>query len=122
MLVGSKFNEIQQNQTKARFVQLEDCGHCVESSLMNEMLESRFEASNENILIELPKCPTCETPIRRNLRYSKYIKEQLDLIEQVKMNLYYSIDLRQDKDKLEKFKSDLSLRLSSPSQVRIIVD
>jgi len=79
-----------EDEPDARFVLLEDCNHCIESNAIDSWMESRFgpnaENSNENNnnSIQLPECPLCKTPIRRNLRYSKYVKIQLALIEEIK--------------------------------------
>ena len=42
-------------------------------------------STSRSIVIKLPDCPKCKTPIRRNLRYSLYVKRQLLAIEQVKV-------------------------------------
>lgn len=86
-----------EDEPDARFVYLEDCGHCIESSAMDQWMQSRFEskqdeadvgANNNSNSIQLPECPRCKTPIRRNLRYSKYVKTQLALIEKIKLKQY----------------------------------
>ena len=91
-----------EDEPDARFVLLEDCGHCIESSAMDYWMESRFgpdaakdtDPNNNNQLnsIELPVCPRCKTPIRRNLRYSKYVKIQMALIEQIKLKSYGDVE------------------------------
>ena len=43
------------------------------------------ESTSRSIVIKLPDCPKCKTPIRRNLRYSLYVKRQLLAIEEVKV-------------------------------------
>lgn len=79
-----------------RYVLLEDCGHSIDSVVMEEWLDayltnntSIFEKSwNLNKIIEMPSCPTCKTPIRRNLRYSKYLKTQKEILEKIKLKLW----------------------------------
>jgi hypothetical protein len=66
---------------KARFIQLEDCGHVLEASGLDNWIKS---SQLDSEVIKLPECPKCRTPIRTNLRYSAYIKKQLASIEQVK--------------------------------------
>jgi hypothetical protein len=51
-----------------------------------------------SVVIKLPDCPKCKTPIRRNLRYSSYVKRQLLAIEQVKVK---STGTRNEIDKLK---------------------
>ena len=70
---------------------LEDCRHVLESSGLDGWMESQCsteqqEDSRSNA-IELPVCPKCKTPMRRNLRYSNYVKRQLFSIEQVKFKM-----------------------------------
>jgi superfamily I DNA and/or RNA helicase len=77
----------------AKFVYLEDCRHVIESAGMDNWIKSQCsnnlsdsESNNqEDKVIKLPECPKCKTPIRLNLRYSSYIKAQIDLIERVKI-------------------------------------
>ncbi|XP_046375700.2 NFX1-type zinc finger-containing protein 1-like [Haliotis rufescens] len=51
--------------TTARFILLEKCGHIVEVHVLDRIMEN-VQASKE---IQLPCCPLCSTPIRRNTRY-----------------------------------------------------
>lgn len=81
------------NQT-ARFVVLEDCGHCIESTAMDKLMKTYFDFrsskfdENNNVNFNLPQCPTCNMVIRRNQRYSKYFKNRLALIEKMKLKQY----------------------------------
>ncbi len=51
----------------------------------------------------MPECPKCKTPLRRNLRYSKYIKKQLGAIEQVKLKLFGELEqINQEKERFLK--------------------
>ena len=74
----------------ARFVILVECRHVVEVTGMDQWMRSRNEqldSSGDNP-IQLPECPKCKTPLRRNMRYSNYIKSQLAAIEQVKLKSF----------------------------------
>jgi hypothetical protein len=82
-----------EDEPDAMFVLLQDCGHVIESSGMDGWIESRFglnaakqeaDSNSKNNSIQLPECPKCRTPIRLNLRYSNYIKQQLEAIEKIK--------------------------------------
>ena len=56
----------------ARFVILVECRHVVEVTGMDQWMRSRNEqldSSGDNP-IQLPECPKCKTPLRRNMRYS----------------------------------------------------
>ena len=76
-------------KTTHRFVYLEDCGHSIESKTMDDWMNSCFgddPSMNHwslNKSVELPKCPKCNTPIRRNLRYSEYVNTQLAIVEKI---------------------------------------
>ncbi|XP_053098833.1 LOW QUALITY PROTEIN: NFX1-type zinc finger-containing protein 1-like [Hemicordylus capensis] len=68
----------------ARFVQLEDCGHIFEAQGLDCYMEGGGEESEA---IKLKVCPSCQTPIRRNLRYGAQVKRSLAQIEEVKTRL-----------------------------------
>ncbi|XP_072259873.1 NFX1-type zinc finger-containing protein 1 isoform X2 [Pyxicephalus adspersus] len=65
------------------FVELEDCGHILESSGMDTYMEGQND-NLEGSAIKLKECPKCKTPIRRNLRYGTVINKTLSEIEKVK--------------------------------------
>ncbi|XP_066288836.1 LOW QUALITY PROTEIN: NFX1-type zinc finger-containing protein 1-like [Branchiostoma lanceolatum] len=71
-----------EDEDDAQFVQLEDCGHVLEVSGLDQWMDT----SESNI--QLKTCPRCKTPIRRNLRYGDIIKKTLAMIEKVKMKWY----------------------------------
>lgn len=74
-----------EDEPGARFIYLEDCKHVIEAEGLANWLETQYGQSSENnSAIKLPDCPKCKTSMRRNLRFSKYIKNQLVAIEQVK--------------------------------------
>ena len=80
-----------EDEPNARFVYLEDCHHVLESSGLDGWMESQCSTQQQedsaSKAIELPVCPKCKTPMRRNLRYSNYVKRQLFSIEQVKFKM-----------------------------------
>ncbi|NXC23528.1 ZNFX1 protein, partial [Campylorhamphus procurvoides] len=65
----------------ARFVQLEDCGHVFESQGLDHYMDV------DDDVVKLKVCPLCQTPIRKNLRYSTSVKRRVDEIEQVKQKI-----------------------------------
>lgn len=67
----------------ACFVELEDCGHILESNSMDTYMEGQSD-TEEGSAIKLKECPKCKTPIRRNLRYGTIINKTLSEIENVK--------------------------------------
>ncbi|XP_024125640.1 NFX1-type zinc finger-containing protein 1 isoform X2 [Oryzias melastigma] len=75
-----------EDEPDACFIQLEDCGHLVESTAMDHYMGlDDSEASNdEQVTIKLKECPKCKTPIRKNLRYGSHINRSLAEIEMVK--------------------------------------
>lgn len=99
-----------EDEPQARFVWLEDCGHCIKASAMDYWMESRYgpnaETDTKNNSIQLPECPRCKTPIRRNLRYSNYVKTQLELIEKIKLKQYG--DLETNKADLKNLKTEIN--------------
>lgn len=72
----------------ARFVKLSESNQVIESKGMAKWIKN-FEAkcrhSNE---IQLPRCPKCNTTIRKSQRFSKFYKDQLALIEIIKEKTY----------------------------------
>ena len=83
-----------EDDPQARFVYLEECGHVIEATGMDNWMRSRYgeealknEQSGNNS-VQLPECPKCRTPIRTNMRYAKYVKKQLQLIERIKMKQF----------------------------------
>uniref|UniRef100_A0A8C4YWJ1 NFX1-type zinc finger-containing protein 1-like n=1 Tax=Gadus morhua TaxID=8049 RepID=A0A8C4YWJ1_GADMO len=74
-----------EDDPEAYFIQLEDCGHIVESKAMDTYMEmDQKSEDNEQMVIKLKDCPRCRTPIRRNLRYGSHINRSLAEIEKVK--------------------------------------
>lgn len=79
-----------EDETDAKFVLLEDCGHIVESTGMDGYMASKSDNGSESTTIKLPECPRCCTPIRFTLRYLNYVKAQLNAIELIKKKEYGS--------------------------------
>ncbi|XP_076869960.1 NFX1-type zinc finger-containing protein 1 [Brachyhypopomus gauderio] len=75
-----------EQEPDARFVQLEDCKHIVESTAMDMFMgmDEGQEAGLDQRAIRLKECPRCRTPIRRNVRYGAHINRCLEDIENVK--------------------------------------
>ncbi|XP_078607984.1 NFX1-type zinc finger-containing protein 1-like isoform X2 [Branchiostoma floridae x Branchiostoma japonicum] len=69
----------------ARFVQLEDCGHVLEVSGLDQWMDQGTDDTADRD-IKLKTCPVakCKTPIRHNMRYGSTIKNTLAKIEEVK--------------------------------------
>lgn len=85
----------------ALFVQLEDCGHVLEVSGLDQWMETTTSEKEDSI--QLKACPKCKVPIRRNLRYGSKIKQQLLDIEQVKgMNLPDEDEKERTTDKMSR--------------------
>ncbi|KAK3589654.1 hypothetical protein CHS0354_015152 [Potamilus streckersoni] len=72
-----------EDEPDARFVQLEDCDHLVEVDAFDQWIGNVNDDSTANT-IQLKVCPTCTTPIRRNLRYGRITNRALNEIEEVK--------------------------------------
>ena len=72
-----------EDDPKATFVLLEDCGHIFETRAMDKyMLEVNVDEG-----IQLKCCPLCKTPIRKCLRYGKIVNRVLKDIERVKKEI-----------------------------------
>ncbi|XP_067670298.1 NFX1-type zinc finger-containing protein 1-like [Haliotis asinina] len=62
----------------ARFIFLEDCGHIVEITSLDRLMESTSDQ------IKLKECPQCKTVIRYNMRYGNVINSILRKVDVVK--------------------------------------
>lgn len=70
------------NEKQARFIELKDCQHVFE---VNELIECmQTEPDSVAKSIELKKCPTCKTVIRRTNALNPFIRASLGDIECVK--------------------------------------
>uniref|UniRef100_A0A6J0UWU2 NFX1-type zinc finger-containing protein 1 n=1 Tax=Pogona vitticeps TaxID=103695 RepID=A0A6J0UWU2_9SAUR len=72
-----------EDEPGARFVQLEDCGHVFEAQGLDCYMEDG-EDDDDGAAIRLKVCPSCQTPIRKNLRYGTLVKKRLSEVEAVK--------------------------------------
>lgn len=96
----------------ARFLQLEDCGHVVESTGMDHWMELEAAGSDRAEdggagSIQLKLCPICKTPVRRCVRYGVLVNAQLDDIEKVKAKIRR--DERAVKQRFEAIKTEAVL-------------
>lgn len=73
---------------RAKFVELEDCGHIFEVAALDRWMDSK-EDENEGggIHIGLKQCPRCKMAVRRSLRYGNVVKQALQDIETVKRKM-----------------------------------
>lgn len=65
----------------ARFVELIECGHVFEVSVLDTYMDMDNAGATA---VKLKQCPECSSPIRRTLRYSNIVKTKLQQIEEVK--------------------------------------
>ena len=75
----------------ARFVELEDCGHVLEVSGLDQWMNMKPDKDTNAVQdqsIQLKVCPKCKTPIRRNLRYGTIVNEVLNDIEFIKKKIF----------------------------------
>ncbi|XP_071379095.1 NFX1-type zinc finger-containing protein 1 [Centroberyx affinis] len=76
-----------EDDPEAYFIQLEDCGHLIESTAIDRYMgmdDNQPAHEEEQVAIKLKECPKCRTPIRKNLRYGSHINRSLAEIEKVK--------------------------------------
>ncbi|XP_041836553.1 NFX1-type zinc finger-containing protein 1 [Melanotaenia boesemani] len=79
-----------EDEPDAQFIQLEDCGHIIESTAMDQYMTMDANSQvneGEQVAIKLKECPRCKTPIRKNLRYGSHINRSLAEIEMVKKKI-----------------------------------
>ena len=79
-----------EDEPEAYFIQLEDCGHIIESTAMDHYMglgDNSQANEGEEVAIKLKECPKCKTPIRKNLRYGSHINRCLTEIEMVKKKI-----------------------------------
>ncbi|XP_072237874.1 NFX1-type zinc finger-containing protein 1 isoform X2 [Leuresthes tenuis] len=79
-----------EDEPEAYFIQLEDCGHIIESTAMDHFMglgDNSQANEGEEVAIKLKECPKCKTPIRKNLRYGSHINRCLTEIEMVKKKI-----------------------------------
>ena len=64
-----------------RVVELEECRHIVEYRQMDKYMDEKEE------VVRLKRCPVCTKPIRRSTRYGNIVKEIIQKIEMLKINV-----------------------------------
>ncbi|XP_039653022.1 NFX1-type zinc finger-containing protein 1 isoform X2 [Perca fluviatilis] len=79
-----------EDEPEALFIQLEDCGHIIEYTAMDQYMgmdDNQLANEGEQVAIKLKECPKCRTPIRKNLRYGSHVNRSLSEIEMVKVKI-----------------------------------
>nr|XP_034979822.1 NFX1-type zinc finger-containing protein 1 [Zootoca vivipara] len=71
-----------EDEPGARFVQLEDCGHIFSALGLDRYMDG--EEEEEEGAVRLKVCPSCQTPVRKSLRYGTLVKRSLAEVEVVK--------------------------------------
>ncbi|XP_053250798.1 NFX1-type zinc finger-containing protein 1 [Podarcis raffonei] len=71
-----------EDEPDARFVQLEDCGHIFSALGLDRYMDGDEE--EEEGAVRLKVCPSCQTPVRKSLRYGTLVKRSLAEVEVVK--------------------------------------
>ncbi|XP_026856434.2 NFX1-type zinc finger-containing protein 1 [Electrophorus electricus] len=95
-----------EQEPDARFVQLEDCKHIIESTAMDLYMgmDEDQEAGLDQRAIRLKECPRCRTPIRRNVRYGPHVNRSLADIEKVKEQIRgMQSDIKSKQEELQLF-------------------
>jgi hypothetical protein len=92
-----------EDNPKARFIELLDCGHVFEVESLDQWMALEEEDVTD---IQLKACPKCKTPIRKSLRYGNIIKKALRDIETVKQKV------RENGDDSKKKTTELYSKLS----------
>ena len=98
-----------ENEPDSRFIQLEDCGHVLEVSGLDQWMEMSQTGENGKLInIQLKGCPMCKTPIQRSLRYGNIVKSILQDINDVKQKI-----LQGDKGELLKLDEKISVEINN---------
>ncbi|XP_063766744.1 NFX1-type zinc finger-containing protein 1 isoform X2 [Eleginops maclovinus] len=94
-----------EDEPDAYFIQLQDCGHIVEYTAMDQYMgmdDNQQASEAEQVAIKLKECPRCRTPIRKNLRYGSHINRCLAEIEMVKVKINgRQVDIEEHKKALQ---------------------
>ena len=80
-----------EDEEDARFLVLEDCLHIFEVSGFDQWMDVQKGGRENTGKIQLPFCPKCREPIRKNLRYGNIVKQGLIDIEEVKVKIIYEM-------------------------------
>ncbi|XP_066519944.1 NFX1-type zinc finger-containing protein 1 [Hoplias malabaricus] len=104
----------------ACFIQLEDCGHIIESTALDHYMsiDEDVGADLDQRSVRLKECPKCRKPIRRNVRYGAHINRSLAEIEKVKVKINgLQSDINQQKKELKLlFEKKVNLRDYLPEE------
>ena len=76
-----------EDEPDAKFVQLEDCGHVLEVTALDNWMDQSQDTRDGAVDIQLRRCPKCKTPIQRSLRYGAIVNKTLSDIESVKSRI-----------------------------------
>ena len=80
-----------EDEDDARFVTLVDCGHIFEVTGLDQWMDVQKGGRDNTGKIQLPFCPKCRVPIRKNLRYGEIVKAALKDLEEVKIKIIDSM-------------------------------
>ena len=80
-----------EDEEDARFLVLEDCLHIFEVSGFDQWMDVQQGGRENTGKIQLPFCPKCKEPIRKNLRYGTIVKRGLIDVEKVKVKMIYEM-------------------------------
>ncbi|XP_062822871.1 NFX1-type zinc finger-containing protein 1 [Anolis carolinensis] len=112
-----------EDEPGARFVQLEDCGHIFESQGLDvymdeEAAKEEEEGEQSEAAVKLKVCPSCRTPIRKNLRYGALVKRSLAEVELVKCKIQGSPEeIASGAQRLKAaLKEKITLRVNMPAE------
>ncbi|CAL4074138.1 unnamed protein product, partial [Meganyctiphanes norvegica] len=109
MLIGNE------DEPDARFVVLEDCGHCIES----EGLEGWLNQEKEEI--GMLACPRCKKTIYNNRRYQDLVLRAYKDVQKVK-NKYYQTSQRVQRKEVELIIQDVELLHDFPAEVKQLTE
>lgn len=102
---GSRITEIffgTEDEEDTLFVRLPDCNHIFAFMELDKYMDSPDDNSADGHVIQLKRCPRCNTPIRTSLRYGDVIKQQLRDIEKVKIAAHgHPSEMGQTKERLQ---------------------
>ncbi|XP_069507285.1 NFX1-type zinc finger-containing protein 1 [Ambystoma mexicanum] len=109
-----------EDEPDARYVELEDCKHIFEVTGFDKYMNTIGD--EQETFIKLKVCPSCQTPIRKNLRYGSLIKERLEEIEKVKVRLRgSSLDIIENRLRLQSQLAGMKdIRRNLPMEYKIV--
>ena len=86
-----------EDDPKARFVELSDCGHVFEVEMMDQWMDQSVAKENgQAVAVQLKRCPRCSKPIRTSLRYGNVIKDTLATFEKIKRKIFINEQKRME--------------------------